>query len=164
MQAFFDQQQRALADAIAPETNNVGHFIEQIYGPGYAQGGVVDPGLSQESSELGMTQRIIAAANKSTTGADATASGGRYGDSPLGQGFYNSAPYIASHYTQLGKFFGSGTEAGNRYTDHFVPPEKSQPVKSQDPEDFFARWYNRMRNFSQSEEVASRGQSQVRTT
>jgi hypothetical protein len=166
MQAFFDQQQQKLADAIDPETNTVGHFVEQIYGPvkGYAQGGAVDPGLSETGSDLGIMQKIIGAANKSTTGADATASGGRYGDSPLGQGFYNSAPYIASHYTQLGKFFGPGTEPGNKYSDHFTQPQKSQPVQSQNPEDFYARFYNRMRNMAQAEEIANRGQTTVKST
>ena len=163
MQAFFDQLQNQLADAIDHDTNNVGHFATQVFG--FAQGGAVssaDPGLVEANSDIGLTQRIINAAQKTTTGADATASGGRYGDSPLGAGFYNSAPYIASHYTQLGKFF-SGADPGSKYTDHYTTPQKEQPVQSQNPEDFYARWYNRMRNFAQAEEVAAKGQTTVRT-
>jgi len=164
MQAFFDQLQNQLADAIDHDTNNVGHFATQVFR--FAQGGAVssaDPGLMEASSELGLTQKIINAAQKTTTGADASASGGKYGDSPTGAGFYNSAPYIASHYSQLGKFFGSGTESGNKYTDHYTTPQKEQPVQSQNPEDFYARWYNRLRNFAQATEVADRGQTTVRT-
>ncbi len=167
MQAFFDKLQNELADAIDPENNNVGHFVEQVFGTpkGFAQGGAVssvDPGIAEEGSALGSMQKIVNAAQKSTIGANASASGGRFGDSPLGQGFYNSAPYIASHYTQLGKFF-SGADPGSKYTDRYESPQKGQPAQSQNPEDWYAKFYNRLRNFAQATEIAGRGQETVRT-
>jgi len=164
MQAFFDKIQQELADAIDPETNTVGHFVEQIYGTpkGFAAGGLAgDSGLAEESSNIGLLQKLTNAAQKTTIGADSSANAF---DNPLGkQSSYGSPTFLASHYTQLGKFFGSGQEPGNRYTDHYTTPQKGQPAQSQNPEDFYARWYNRLRNFAQATEIADRGQTTIRS-
>lgn len=154
MQAMFDRLQAELADAIDPSTNTVGHFVKQIYH--FAEGGLAS---GTENADMGFAQKIIAAGQKTIGADDASKQGGKYGESPLGQGFYNSAPYIAQHYSQLGKFFNASTPQSERIT----PPQKGQPAQATDPDVFYSRWANKMREFSEASAIAERGQQQIRT-
>lgn len=160
MQQFFDKIQSQLADMLSnPNDNNVGYFIKEIFNneppKGFAEGG-----LATEASDISMTQRIANAANQTTTALDKSMTG-RYGDTALGESYTNSAPYIASHYTQLGKFF-SGAEPGNKYTDRFESPIKGQAPKSESPNTFYSRWYEGQRRFSEASEIANAGQTILR--
>lgn len=164
---WFDNQQQLLADTIDPTTNNVGHFIKEIYGfpKGFASGGLAnDNSLSvdNESTNLALLQRIANEAKASTTAADTAASGGRFGDTATGSGFYNSPAYMMQHYSQLGKFF-SGSDHGSKYTDNYRTPQKMPAPTSEDPTTFYANWYNRMREFAEAAEVIGTGQAEVRT-
>lgn len=174
MQKWFDTQQQSLIDLIdSPAQNNVGHFANQVF---FAGGGIAgtydsntDPktdsntGLKTEANEISLTQRLTSAADKTfNVSSDPNTNQGKYGESPLGQGFYNSSPYIASHYTQLGKFF-TGAGAGNEYTNRFDQPTKQPAAKSENPGDFYARWYEGMRRFAEAEEVANHGQTIARS-
>lgn len=165
MISWFDTMQERLADAIDPSTNTVGHFIKQIYAaPGFASGGSVNDTLNSdhELTDMSVLKNIANQAKASTTTADASVSGGKFGDTALGSAFYNSPAYIMQHYSQLGKFF-SGAESGNKYTDHYAVPQKTQAPVSEDPNDFYARFYNKMRQFAQAEEITGAGQAEVRT-
>lgn len=166
MLSWFDKQQQLLADEITPDTNTVGQVVKEIYKDnspqGFASGGsVTDPSISAENTDLSLQSRIANLANSGVVAAD-KAVAGRYDDSPLGTGFYNSPVYITQHYSQMGKFF-SGAEPGNAYTNRYVTPQKTNPVASTDPSDFFAEWYNKMRNFAQAREVAGTGEAEVRS-
>jgi hypothetical protein len=77
--------------------------------------------------------------------------------------FFHSPLYTTRQYQEMGKFF-SPTEPGNFYTNRYAQPRKNQPVQSTKASDFYERWYERMRNFAQGEEVATRGQPQIRST
>lgn len=159
MMDFFDQQQRTLIDYIdTPSQNTVGHFTNQIFN--FAGGGLADndTSLRSVSSDDYSLQRIMNSANSAFNGNGSV----KYGSSPLGEGFYNSAPYIASHYTNLGKFF-SGAPAGNEYTNHYTQPAKNPAIKSEDPNSFYARFYEGMRRFAEAKEVADAGQTITRS-
>lgn len=163
MQAWFDATQKQLAGLInSPADNNVGHFVKEIFNTqGFAGGGLADTdGLRSESNDLSLTQRILSSVDKGVSGADSAALG-KAGDNPLGGGFYNSAPYIASHYTNLGKFF-SGAEPGNYYTNKYEQPVKGQAPKSDSPNTFYSQFYEGMRRFSEASEIANAGQTIVR--
>lgn len=164
MLTWFDQMQQRLADEIDPTTNNVGHFIKEIYRSpqGFAAGGVAgstnleDAG---EKSDIASMQQIANQAKKDTTGADGNT---RYGDTALGQSFYNSPAYLMQHFSQLGKFF-SGAEPGNKYNDRYAVPPKTQPVQAESPDDFYSRWYSKMRQFAEANEVVGAGSVEVRS-
>ena len=166
MITWFDSQQQKLADGIDPITNTVGHFVKEIYKSpqGFASGGLADNKLSvdDESTNLALLRNIANEAKAGTTGADAIASGGKYGDSATGSGFYNSPAYLMQHYSQLGKFF-SGAEPGNAYTNRYAIPQKQTRPPSEDPNDYYARWYDKMRQFAEAREVAGTGEAEVRS-
>ncbi len=157
---WMDEQQQKLADNIDPTQNNVGHFIKQIY---LAQGGVtggsgnIDTSLS--SSDMAA---INSEAKQGVTGADSSTERAANTGLGTGQGFYNSPVYIASHYSQLGKFF-TGAEPGNAYTNRYTVPQKTPAPQSEDPDIFYAKWYSKMRQFAQAEEVSGAGQAEVRS-
>lgn len=168
MQDFFDSQQKTLASYLAaPEENTVNHFTGKVFG--FASGGLADSsdttdntlGSSDTGPSTSLLQRLINSAQKSFTSSNSSAFGGQYGSSPLGMGFYNSPAYLAARFTDLGRFF-TGAEPGNFYTNRYEQPQKTPALKSEDPAAYYSRWYERMRNFAQAEEVANRGQTQVR--
>ena len=165
---FLDQMQNQLISYIdEPKQNSVGHFANTVFN--FAGGGLssdenpyttssADNNLN--NSDISFVQRMANATTKAIN-ADNPMKG--YGSSPLGYGFYNSPAYLAARFTDLGRFF-TQSEPGNFYTNRYKQPEPGQPVKSEDPVAFYSRWYERMRNFAQAEEVATRGQPQIRGT
>lgn len=144
---LFDKLGGILSDTIGSHDNNhVGWAGENIIG--YAEGGEVGDPLSAGN----LLQSIGNAAKPAIDNG--------YGNATLGK-FYNSPVYIASHYSQLGKFFNY---PGNSYNTTVKQPQPNAPAEAEDPKDFYSRWYESMRRFAQAEEVATRGQPQVRST
>ena len=79
----------------------------------------------------------------------------------FGTYFRNSPVYLASQLSQLGQFFTHATP-GNFYTNKYDDPHPSKPPQSADPIEFNNRFYQRMREFAQGEEIASAGQPRIR--
>lgn len=150
MNDLFDSLGNQLYDIIDNhENNNVGWMLKQFaLVKGFDEGGVVDDSIESGGGTLGVIGKAVGKTLKQDTSA-------------LGGNFVNSPTYLAQHYTQAGKFF-TGAEQGNKYTDHFQTPEKTKSPTSENPTDFYARWYNRMREFAEASEVANRGQTTVR--
>lgn len=136
---MFAGQAEQYADASGPnpDDNTVGAAVPKIYG------------TDDTTDDNG----LLAAVSKSAKDFKITTGTEKYTNSPT---------YFAQHMTQLGKFFGAGVGSGNEYTNRIQAPARSKATQATNPEDFYAQWYNRMRNFSQAEEVASRGQGQIR--
>lgn len=137
---LFDKLGQQLNDMIGShENNNVAWAISNL--PGYAEGGEV----SDDNSLLGVLKATGKAAKDTFNNRD----------NILGN-YTNSPTYQAQHYAQFGKFF-TGAEQGNRYTDRYKQPEQSKPQPSASPTEFYAKWYNRLREFAQASEVANMG-------
>lgn len=151
---MFDRLGATLGDYLGShENNNVGYIGKKVFG--FDEGGAVDT-----TDNTPDTPTWLKAINSVAGAAKQTIDKG-YGYGATGS-FYNSPAYIASHYTALGKFFNSA-EPGNKYTDRYISPTKVDNPQIEDPETFYARWYNRMRNFAQAEEIAGHGQPTVRS-
>lgn len=160
----FDRLGDQLNDIIGDhKNNNVKYMAEQVFG--FASGGAVlepsDDSAAASDTDLSNPlnlARAVAKAGKTVYG------GGDNADSALGKlSSYNSPLFLTGHIQAAGKFF-NGAEPGNLYTNRYKQPEPNKPTASENPTDFYARWYNRMREFAQASEVADRGQSQVRGT
>ena len=148
--SYADNYQSQLSDMAGndPDSNTVGSFFSKIFNPS-----TDTSGDSTGSNSLASTL---------TKAASSAASHGKYADSPLGSGFYNSPPMIAQRYMELGKFF-KGAEPGNEYTNHFQTPQKPQNPKAETLNAFYNQWYEKMRQFAEAEQVATRGQVQTRS-
>lgn len=147
---FFDTLGNTLNDIVnSHPNNNMGWAGQQVFG--YAEGGEVTDTVSTP----GVLQALATAGKQ-------TMNNSRQDTSYIGGNFINSPTYMMQHYSQLGKFF-TGAEPGNLYTNRYKSPEPSKPPVAENPNDFYARWYMSMRRFAEAEEVASRGQPQVRS-
>ncbi len=147
---FFDTLGNTLNDIIGSHgNNNVGWAGKQVFG--YAEGGEVSTDDFNPGTALGSA--LIAA--KQTYG-------GKQDTSYIGGNFINSPSYMMQHFSQLGKFFHGG-EPGNLYTNRFKQPEPTKTQAMENPNAYYSQWYERMRNFAQAEEVANRGQPQIRS-
>lgn len=79
---------------------------------------------------------------------------------------YYSSPFAIGAHIQgsFGNFFrGVNADPGSTNKSVGKPQEGKPPPQSETPNDFYARWYNRMRQFAEAEEVAGRGQVQTRS-
>ena len=81
--------------------------------------------------------------------------------SPLGSPYAGPIGWT-ERISSLARFFNN-PERGNQYTTDLKKPIPTQATKAVDPQEFYAKWYESMRRFAEAEEVASRGQTQVRT-
>lgn len=127
--------------------NTVGHAIGNIFG-----GAQDDITTTPDSSNLGQkVGKLFSGLGKQDPNENA-----------LGMKFYNSPLYLTSHYMQLGKFF-QGTEPGNYYTNRYTTPPKPQPIQAETVPNLYARWYQRMREFAEAEEVSNTGKVTVRS-
>lgn len=147
MMDLWDRLGATLSDIIGSHDNNhVGWAGENIVG--YAEGGEVSDPLSTSGILSSIGNAAKPAVDKG------------YGHGALGV-FTNSPTYIMQHYAQLGKFF---SYPGNSYNTSFKQPQEGPAPEAADPKDFFSKWYESMRRFAQAEEIATRGQPQIRST
>jgi hypothetical protein len=140
---WFDTQGNILNDMIGdPNKNNVAWAYDEIYRQpeGYAEGGLVQDGLR---SALGAAKDTF---NK----------GGK--EPGL---LYNSPAYYAQQFTNMGKFF-SGPDLSTSNKMNTTARDPKAELKSENPNDYYARWYMGMRRFAEAAEVANRGQVTVR--
>lgn len=162
---LFDTLGRSLNFLVDSHENNTVGYAAQ--GMGYATGGVVggitknegvDPYTDSGGSDTAaLRQQLAANAKSSISAPDLNVFGGKETN------YYNSPEGITQRITSgWGRFFSPQMNSGG--TDSPIQkPGKNKAAESTNPTDFYARWYNRMREFAQAEEVANRGQSQVRT-
>lgn len=161
MLEIFDQLGNTLNDLIGShENNHVGHAGTQLFASGGLVGG--DEGISDPQEGLGLSSIMRDTARAANQGVFQNSSNPAMGDKITA---YNSPLFFTSHLTSAwGNFFhGPQPNPGGTNTSP-QQPGKGKAAQSENPTDFYARWYNRMREFAQAEEVANRGQSQVRTT
>jgi len=167
MMDLFDTLGRSLNFLVdSHENNNVSYAAQ---GMGYATGGVVggitknegvdpysDSGTSG-SDAAALRQQLAANAKSSASSPDFNIFGGRETN------YYNSPEGITQRISSgWGHFFSPQMNSGG--TDAAMQkPGKSKPETSSNPDDFYAHWYLKMRQFAQAEEVADRGQSQIKT-
>jgi hypothetical protein len=156
MNEIFDKLGSTLNDLIgSPVNNNVGWAWENMKPlaeetQNFAEGGAVQSETSSDHLPdwLKGTQTAIRDAGKSM--------------SPYGGSYTNSPAYTAQHYTSMGKFFHVG-EPTNNNSNRFPTTEKGKTTQSENPNDFFAKWYMGMRRMAEAQEVASRGQAGIRS-
>ena len=171
MNDFFDQQGDKLAYMLRTgklktplrfaNGGAVGATLVGVDDQGNSVGNIVNKLWGNDSGSSDSTLGGIGDALQKAGSGLGTGSKGKNADSPLGGGFYNSAPYIAQHYTQLGKFF-TGQDAP-RNMEVEKPQHQSRPTPSEKPTDFYARWYEGMRRLAEAEEITNRGQPTVRS-
>lgn len=153
---FFDKLGTALNGIIgSPENNNVKYAIGEIFPQKFAAGGAVtDTGPEGDPLSLNNVFRnTVQAAGK--TANDSYNAMGKHSA-------YNDPYFLTSHIQNAyGRFF-SGADTGST-NKPIQQPQQAKPLQSEDPQTFYARWYQRMRNFAEAEEVASRGQTQIRS-
>lgn len=145
---MFQGMSDTLADTIGPDpaNNTVGYVGPQIYQDNTGNS------IDDTGSDTGLIHSLAKAAKSGLNNSSAADS------------FYRSPAYMAQRYTELGKFFGGlGTSSGAEYTSRIKQPSHNKPAQAENPSDFYARWYNKMRQFAESSEVANRGQTTVRT-
>lgn len=141
----FDSVGNSLAAITPQDGNTVGSYIRNMYGTNSSDPSIIDKALNASSAPRSST----------------IDPGKQAAIDTLGSSFYSSAPHIAAQYTQLGKFF-SGGEPGNLYTNRYEKPQEGAPLTAETPTKFQNSWFESMRDFSRAQEVADRGQSQVR--
>jgi hypothetical protein len=148
----FDQFSNQQSDLIGsdPDNNTVGYVGSQLYTPSDDSAGVA--ALSSLSNSTGGTSQ---AAKQEATFTK------QEQQSPLGSPFNSPIGWV-NHIMGIANYY-KGAGAGNEYTNGFEKPQKNLPLQATKPEEYYAHWYNLMREYSQAEEVADKGQSQVRT-
>lgn len=158
---FFDRLGETLNDIIGTHANNnVSHAVDNIYPKKFAAGGAVTRDNVTDNGTLGdplSTQNIfrssVDALNKTVN--DPYSAGGRHSA-------YNDPFFLTPHIqNSYGRFF-TGADPGST-NKPIQQPQPNKPLQSEDPETFYSRWYQRMRNFAEADEVASRGQTITRT-
>lgn len=144
---WYDGQSDQLSDMIGsdPADNTVGSLHDQIYP-------TTDSSISEDSTPLSLLKSGTAAIAKSAKSES---------QSPLGS-IYGSPVSWINHIMGVANYF-KGDAKGNEYTDNIKKPQQQEPLKAVDPNSFYSKWYESMRRFSEAEEVASRGQTQVRS-
>lgn len=148
MNDIFDKLGATLNDYIgSPANNNVGWAWEQMQPQKDETLNLAEGGLATEDIFKGVTS-----AAKDTFGK---------GTNPYTTGYTNSPAYVAQHYTSLGKFFHVGEPTNNNST-RFPTTEKNKITQSENPNDFYAKWYMGMRRLAEAQEIASRGQAGTR--
>lgn len=157
---FFDTLGNSLNDLIGShENNHVGHAGTQLF----ASGGLVgDNGsLSDPQDGLSLSSVIRDTSRAANAGVFSNSSNPAMGDKITA---YNSPLFFTSHLTSAwGNFFHGPQPSPGSTNQPGKQPQGGKAAQSENPTDFYARWYNRMREFAQAEEVADRGQSQIRT-
>ena len=156
---LFDQLGNSLNDLIGShENNNVGHAGVHLF----ASGGLASSDdLSDPQEGLSLSSVIRDTARAANQGVFNNSANPSMGDRITS---YNSPLFLTGHLASAWGHFFRGPEPNPGGTNQ--PPQKPQAGKatqSENPTDFYARWYNRMREFAQAEEVSNRGQSQIRT-
>jgi hypothetical protein len=148
MNDVFDSLGNILNDMISdPSKNNVGWAYEQLFPvQEFAEGGYVEDYI-----------KGIGSAAKQTMSSSSRSD-------PLGAGFYSSPAHVANSMTNMGKFFHVSNPTEMNVSRFNKDQDASKSPKSEDPNEFYAKWYMSLRRFAEASEVASRGQAGVRST
>lgn len=155
---FFSKLGKELYDIIgSPERNNVGHAADQLFGKGYASGGIVgdESGTKlTDNDPLGVNSSIKQAGNNLTKSVSNTANN-------YDRAFKEQMTITHFIHNNFGSFFKPSDTGGTNEKMKTPMPTKSNTAV--DPSEFYAKWYNAMRQFAEASEVASRGQTKVQS-
>lgn len=155
---FFTKLGHQLYDIIgSPDNNTVAHASTQLFAQGFSEGGIVgDESTTRltDNDPLGVNSLI------------------RQGSKSLSKGLSNASTNYDKTFKEqmtMGHFihnnfgtFFKGADTGGTNTQA-KPPTPAKGTTAVDPTEFYARWYNSMRQFAQASEVAQHGQTTVRS-
>jgi len=157
MNMFFSKMGTQLYDIIgSAENNTVGHVANQLFGKGYAEGGIVgDEGTKlTDYDPLGTNSLIHKTGTALTKGIGGAAEA-------YGKSFREQMTMGHFIHNNFGSFFKASDTGGTN--SQIKPPTQGKATAATDPNDFYAKWYDGMRRFAEASEVAGRGQAQVRS-
>jgi hypothetical protein len=154
MNMFFTKLGHQLYDMIgSPENNTVGHVTSVMY----SEGGLVSDETGTrltDNDPLGVNSLIKSGAKSISK----TLTNNANDPNKAFKEQMTNLHYITSNF---GHFFKGGDTGGTN--DKIKPPVQGKGISATDPNDFYAKWYMSMRRFSEAAEVASRGQTTVRS-
>jgi hypothetical protein len=153
MNKFFTSIGQQLYDIIGDKDNNtVGKFAQ-----GFASGGIVSDESSTKLTDndpLGVNSIIKQSGDAITKSFSNAATN-------YDKTFRDQMTMGHFIHNNFGNFFKATDSGGTNAA--IKTPIASKATQATDPADFYAKWYEGMRRFAEASEVASRGQTTVRS-
>lgn len=152
MSPFYDGVGDSMSSMIGsdPNQNSVGNVWDSVYPSDGSVGGCTCMALYYNNKTANQQQKQANACSTSVL------------KSPLGSEYGTSFQW-ARGIQDWAQFF-KGVGPGNEYTNHLVTqkPMFGKGAEAVNPEEFYNKWYDRMRHFAQAEALVDKG-NQVRT-